>query len=71
MLNLHVDLGQIIITGAIAVVGYLINFTLVGFKNQITRHEQIITTLVGDVQRLVGIYEGSNGKRWNGHERRV
>lgn len=64
-MNLHVDLGQIIISVLITVIGWLIKNEVSSFRTQLTRHEEIILGLVGDVQRLIG-----QSQYWNGRNRR-
>lgn len=64
-MNLHVDLGQVIISALIGGIGYLIKMEISSFKNQLGRHEEIIIKLVGDVQRLIGFSQS-----WNGRNRR-
>lgn len=68
-MNLNVDLGQIIVTAAIAIVGYLISLQISTFRSQLIYHEKLIIGLVSDVQRLIGINIGR--KTWDGNERRV
>lgn len=68
--QLTVDLGQIIVAVTIAVVGYLINLTIVNFKSQLSRHEELITGLVGDVQKLIGVHEGMSHTSWPANKER-
>ena len=57
-MDLHVDLGQVIIAALIGGVGYLLKMQIGNFAKQVDKHEEIIVSLVGDVQRLIGINIG-------------
>ncbi len=65
-MEIHIDLGQIIIASiltSLAVIGYLIKREVGNFAQRLDKHEDIILRLVGDVQRLIGISMVNEGGR--------
>lgn len=53
-MNLHVDLGQIIIASLIGIVGYLIKREVTNVGNRLDRHEKVIFEMNGAVTRAIG-----------------
>lgn len=68
-MDLHVDLGQVIIGSLIAGVGYLMKMEIANFSKRLDKHEDIIVSLVGDVQRLIGINIGAASAAVERHDR--
>lgn len=58
MIESHIDVGQLIISGLIVIVGWFIANQIIDFKKKIERHDTILFSLTGSVQRLIGIYQG-------------
>ena len=54
MFTLNVDLGQIIISALIGIIGWFIKRTIDSFGKRLDKHDEILIGLVGDVQRLIG-----------------
>lgn len=68
-MDLHVDLGQIIIAALVGSSAWLIRLQVSHFGKRLDRHDDLLTGLVADVQRLIGINIGHN--EWIGGERRL
>lgn len=58
MFTWNIDLGQILITCSIGIVGYLIKHILDHIMHTLDRHEDIIFKLSGKVEKLFGILSG-------------
>jgi hypothetical protein len=58
MISFNVDLGQIIIGSLICIVGYFLKREINTFANRLDNHDKSIIKLVGDVQRLIGAWDG-------------
>lgn len=54
MFTFHVDLGQIIIAGLIAMVGWFMKRTVDGFESRLGKHETMFFQMNGDLQRITG-----------------
>lgn len=54
LFTFHVDLGQIIISGLIGVVGYLIKRQIDSFESRINKHESVLFQMNGDIQAIIG-----------------
>jgi hypothetical protein len=50
----HVDLGQLIITGLIGIVGWFVKTTIDDFKKKIDKHEGLFFSMNSDIQRIIG-----------------
>lgn len=53
-MNLHIDLGQIIISALIAVVGYFIRKEITTFGERLDKHEETIFTMAQNVSQVIG-----------------
>ncbi len=61
-MNLHIDLGQIliIIVGVVvSIIGYFIKKEITTFGTRIDKHDEVLFSLTGQVQRLIGYYEAT------------
>lgn len=54
MFTLNVDLGQLITTGMIGIVGYFVKRTIDKFEIRLDRHEEVIFKINGDIQAIIG-----------------
>lgn len=54
MFTLNVDLGQIILSVLIGIIGWFMKRTIDSLGKRLDRHDEILIGLVGDVQRLIG-----------------
>ena len=62
MFSLNIDLGQIIIVviGALlAVIGWFTKKEIASFGIRLNKHDDVLFTLTGQVQRLIGYYEAT------------
>lgn len=67
MLDLHVDVGQILIATLIAAFGWLLKTEIHTFKARLDKHDMMLVDLVADVQRLIG---STYRHTWSGYDRR-
>lgn len=56
-MDLHVDLGQVIIASLIGGFGWMIKEEITSFKKRLDKHEDALFGLAGSVQRLIGFTE--------------
>ena len=56
---------QTVTAAMIGIIGYLVKKTIDEFGKRIDKHDEILLSLVGDVQRLIG-----RSEYWTGSERR-
>ncbi len=72
MISPNIDIGQLIIAGLIATVGWFIKRELTTLVRRLDKHDDAIFTLANHVQRLIGFAEGSkktdSGSAWK-HKR--
>ena len=54
MFTFHVDLGQVIISILIAIVGWFVKRTIDRFDKRIDNHENVLFNMNGDLQLIVG-----------------
>lgn len=59
MFALNVDLGQLIIGGLIAIVGYLMKRQLETFAKRLDKNEMVIFQMASDLQYLMGFTDGA------------
>jgi hypothetical protein len=52
--SFNVDLGQVVIGGLIAIVGWLVKREITDVGVRLDRHENIISDLVGKMQNVIG-----------------
>lgn len=52
--HLSVDLGQVIISGCIGIIGYFVKRTIESFGKRLDRHEDILFNMSQDLQRVIG-----------------
>lgn len=60
-MDLHVDLGQLLIvavTAVMAIMGYLIKKEITSFGRRLDKHDDILFRFSGQIQRLIGYYAG-------------
>ena len=65
-----IDLGQLIlilIGILVSTVAWFTKKDIIRFGSRLDKHDEVLFTLAGSVQRLIGFYEGSIGKE---HKRR-
>lgn len=60
-MDLHVDLGQIIIGSLIAIVGFFIRREITTVGKRLDIHDNLIYELSQTVQLVIGAYYGANG----------
>lgn len=53
-MNLHVDLGQIIISALIGIVGWLIKREVTSVGKRLDKHEEVLFEMNGVVTRAIG-----------------
>lgn len=63
--KLHIDLGQLLIMGTMATIGYLIKRMIDEITDRLRTVEDRLYELSGDLQKVIGKVES-----WNGAERR-
>lgn len=54
MFTLNVDLGQVLLGTLIAIIGYFVKRNVDQFEKRIDKHEEILFTMNGDLQIIVG-----------------
>ncbi len=54
MMSPNVDLGQVIIAGMLAVIGYFIKRELASIGSRLDKHDTLILKMFGDINRLLG-----------------
>ena len=54
MFTFHIDLGQIIIAGLIAIVAWFVKRLVIRTEKRIDRIEDVIFSLNGDMQTVIG-----------------
>lgn len=54
MFHLQLDLGQIIISVLIAIVGFFVKKTISDFGTRIDKHETILFKMAQDIQYIIG-----------------
>lgn len=64
-MNVYVAVIQTITMFLIGIIGFFVKNTIDRFERKMEAHDDAIQRLVGDTQRLIGLYDG-----WNGQERR-
>lgn len=57
-ITLHLDVGQLLISSLIAIVGWFIKREITVFGNRLDKHEELLRGVIGSVQRLIGYYNG-------------
>jgi len=65
-MNLHIDLGQIIliVLGAfVSIIGYLIKSEISAFSKRLDKIEERYLDLAGSLQRLIGHYSALTGNQ--------
>ncbi len=55
MFHLNVDLGQIIISALIAIIGWLIKRTIDKFESRIDSHDKMLYEMNGNLKQVMGI----------------
>lgn len=65
MFTFHVDLGQVILAGMIGIIGYLVKRMVDQFGMRLDKHEDILFTLSGQIQKVIGFSQGFNDRRKN------
>lgn len=60
MFTFHVDLGQLILAGMIGIIGYLVKRMIDQFGSRLDKHEDILFTLSGQIQKVIGFSQGIN-----------
>ena len=65
MLNIAVQIATPILLILISIIAWFIKKEITTFGARLDRHETIILSLVGDVQRLIGM-----SRNWNGRDER-
>ena len=61
-INFNVDLGQIlllIVGVVISIIGWFIKKEITSFGTRIDKHDEVLFSLTGQVQRLIGYYEAT------------
>lgn len=54
MINANIDLGQLIVAGMIAVIGYFLKKELTTITARLNKHDQMIIRMFGDINLLLG-----------------
>ena len=54
MIEMHIDLGQIILGTLITIVGWFVKREIMRTSIKLDKHELIIQKLVGDIQFVIG-----------------
>jgi hypothetical protein len=54
MITTNIDLGQIIISSLLAIIGWFVVRTINQFSKRLDRHDDMLFNLVQDVQFLIG-----------------
>jgi hypothetical protein len=67
-MELKVDLRYVnvlltIIAVLIGIVGYFLRKEIANFGKRIDKHDEILFIMTGNVQKLIGYYEGNNDRR--------
>ena len=57
MFSFHFDLGQVIIASMLAIIGWFIKKEITIMGTRLDKHDDMFLKLVGDVQRLIGMYD--------------
>ena len=63
MMDLHVELGQIIIASLIATVGFFVRREISTIAKRLDKHDEVIFNLAGSVQRLIGFYSANDRRK--------
>ena len=57
MFTFHVDLGQLIITGMIGIIGWFVNMTIKRIIDRLDSHDKSINELSNKIEYLNGILQ--------------
>jgi hypothetical protein len=60
MITAHIDIGQVVISGllvSVTIIGWFIKRELSSFCGRLNKHDDILISLTGNVQRLTGLYD--------------
>lgn len=54
MITANVELGQLIIAGMVAAVGWFVQRTIITFEERISKHEEMMFEMNGDIKEIKG-----------------
>lgn len=54
MITTNVDLGQLIIVGMMAIIGWFVQRTISEFSKRISSHEELLFDMNGDIHQIKG-----------------